>query len=332
MPIDWKPLAEIIHSHQRFVLTTHVRPDADAIGSELGMHGILTHLGKSVQIVNASATPARLKFLDPANRVQQLGVGVTEQQALDTDVHMVLDTSAWGQLAEVGNLFRKTSAVKVCIDHHASAEDIGAINFKDVQAEATGSLIVKAAEALGAPLTLEMARALYCAIATDTGWFRFPSTTADTMRIIAQLIDAGARPDLLYQELFERNTPGRIKLSARVLGRIRLECEGRLGWTYVRWDDYSETGSEPADTEELVNTCLTIAGTQAAFICIEQSNSSIKTSFRSRYPLDISQVAERFKGGGHRQAAGAVLPGPLADAESKVLAAIRTVLFGESPA
>lgn len=331
MPIDWAPLREIIHHNQRFVLTSHVRPDADALGSELAMAGLLEQLGKEVRIINASPVPPRLAFLDPTKRVLQLGVNVTEEQALQTDVHMVLDTSAWGQLAEMGRVFRKTTATKVCIDHHASAEDIGAINFKDINSEATGALVFDFAQAFEIPITPAIASAMYSAIATDTGWFRFPSTTSRTMEVIARLIDLGAQPSVLYQQLYERFTISRVKLVGRVLSRIRLDCQGRLASTYVRLDDYTETGSEASDTEDLVNECLKIAGTEAAYILIEQTNSQIKCSFRSRVPVDVSRVAEQFNGGGHKQAAGAILPGPLGEAQSRILAAMTTALNGGKP-
>ena len=326
MAIDWEPLRKIIDGNRRFVLTSHVRPDADALGSELGMEGLLRGLGKEVRIINASTVPARLQFLDPEKRCLQLGTDVTDEEALDTDVHMILDTSAWGQLAEVGRVFRKTNAIKVVVDHHASSENLGAIDFKDITAEATGALVFQLAEACGWTITPEIAMPLFCALATDTGWFRFPSVTANTLRICSRMIDAGAQPTLLYQQLYERFTLGRVRLSGRVLSRVRMDCGGKLGSTYVRLDDYRETGSEPADTEDLVNECLTIEGTQAACIFIEQTNTQIKVSFRSRVPLDVSRVAEQFQGGGHKQAAGAILPGPLQDAQAKVLAAMCAML------
>ncbi len=324
MAIDWEPLRAIINDNQRFVLTTHVRPDADALGSELGMAGILEHLGKTVRIVNSSAVPPRLAFLDPGKRCLQLGNGITEEQALDTDVHIVLDCSSWGQLAEMGRVFRRTKATKLVIDHHASSEDIGGKEFKDVTSEATGALVFQVATALKVPVSQAMANAMYCAIATDTGWFRFPSTTSSTMRTIASLIDFGAQPALLYRQLYEQCTPGRIKLAGRVMSRVTLECGGKLAHTYVEYKDYQETGADPSDTEDMVNYCLTIAGVDAAFIQIEQSNTQIKTSFRSRSHLDVNQVAEQFQGGGHKQAAGAILPGPLVEARARVLNAMKT--------
>lgn len=326
MPIQWEPLKELVHAKQRFVLTTHVRPDADALGSELAMAGLLECLGKSVRIINADAVPNRLQFLDPQKRCLTLGTNVTEEEALDTDVHMILDTSAWNQLSKMGNVFRKTKATKVVVDHHASAENIGGIEFKDVEAEATGALVFQFAHALGVTPSKLIADAMFCAIATDTGWFRFPSTSSQTMRTIAALVDLGSSPSQLYQQLYEQASAARVRLLSRVLGRITQECGGRLAHTYVKWEDYAETGAEPSETEDMVNYCLTIAGVEAAFIQIEQSNGMIKTSFRSRVHLNVSSVAEQFGGGGHKQAAGAILPGPMTDARQKVLTAMR-VLF-----
>jgi len=328
MHIDWEPFRQIIATNQRFVLTSHVRPDADALGSELGLAGLLRHLGKDVRIVNVSPTPRRLQFLDPESTILQLGVTITDEQVLDTDVHVIVDTSAWVQLSDLGRVWRQSQATKVVIDHHVSSDDLGAIEFKDTQAEATGALIFRMARALDLPVDEQIASPLYCAIATDTGWFRFSSTTSETMRIIADLIDAGAKPHWLYEQLYEQYTLARVKLMGRVLSRVKLDCDGKLAYTHVRWDDYAETQSDPSDTEDLVNECLGIGGTQCAFILIEQSNRMIKVSFRSRTDLDVAKVAEQFRGGGHKQAAGAILPGPLADAQAKVLTALRTALNG----
>lgn len=325
MKIDWTPLREIIASKKRFVLTTHVRPDADAIGSEIAMAGLLEQLGKEVRIVNASPVPPRLEFIDPDKKCLQLGEQVNEVETLDTDVHMILDTSAWGQLAEVGRVFKKTSAVKVVIDHHIFAEDLGALNLKDTDAEATGALVFQFAQEMQLTITPTIGTAIFAAIATDTGWFRFPSTTSETMRTIASLIDFGILPAVLYRQLFEHCTLSRIKLAGRVLTRMMLDCGGKLGWTYVTLVDYRETGALPADTEDLVNECLTVDGVEAAFILIEQTNGNIKASLRSRSHLDVSQIAGAFGGGGHKQAAGAILPGPLADAQAKILTAMKSL-------
>src|SRR6185295_8611155 len=159
MKIDWTPLREILQTRQRFVLTTHVRPDADAIGSEMAMAGLLDQLGMQVRIINASPVPTRLKFLDPEGRCLQVGAQISEDHAREADVHLILDTSAWGQLAEMGRVVRNTPAVKVVVDHHVSSEDLGAIDLKDTDAEATGALVFQFAQAMGIRITPPIAAA-----------------------------------------------------------------------------------------------------------------------------------------------------------------------------
>lgn len=319
MSIDWQPLQDIIAQHQRFVITSHVRPDADAIGSEIGLAILLQRLGKDVRIINPSATPDHLLFLDPDRITKKFGPAVSLDEACDTDVHFIVDTSAWVQIGDVKQVLEKSSATKVVIDHHLSSDDLGAIEFKDTTAAATGILITEFAEFLGEPPRGHQADALFAAIATDTGWFRFPNSTARTYATAARLIDDGVQPSLLYRELYERSSLARLKLHSRLLDRVTLEFDGRLAHTYAERRDFSETGSQPADTEDLVNTCLTIEGVEAAFILVQQQDGRIKSSLRSRSELSVASIAEQFGGGGHRQAAGAMLPGPIDDARTTLI-------------
>src|SRR5206468_1488171 len=151
------------------------------------------------------------------------------------------------------------------------------------------------------------------AVATDTGWFRFAAVSSATMRVAAKLIECGASPPAIYRELYEQGTLAKMHLVGRALERMKLDCDGELAYTTVEWNDFAELGSVPADTEDLVNECLKVAGTRGAFIAIEQQNRQVKISFRSRMEnLNVAAVAEKFSGGGHRMAAGATLPGPFA--------------------
>lgn len=328
MEINWEPLRAIIDANERFVLTSHVRPDADAIGSELGLAGLLEARGKSVVIINPSEIPPNLAFLNPDGRIRKFDSRTNVAELLEADVHVILDTSAWGQLQELGEIFRRTQAVKIVIDHHVSADDLGAIEFKDPQAEATAALVIRMADALGCRITAEIAMPLFCALATDTGWFRYSSTTGETMRMAGRLIDLGVQPHLLYEWLYEQYSLARVKLAGRVLSRVTLDCAGRLAYTWVQHEDFDESGARPVDTEDLVNECLKIAGADVAFIAIEQQNRNVKVSFRSRSDVNVAAIAEQFGGGGHKQAAGAMLPGPLPAARQRVLAAVAAALGG----
>ncbi len=326
MTLNWHPLCELIRSADRFVLTSHVRPDGDALGSELGLARILDALGKQVKIVNPSATPNHLAFLDPEKRVQKIGEHITKPEVLECDVHLVVDTSSWQQLDGLRSVLEATKARKVVIDHHVSSDDLGALEFKDTSASATGVLIAELADALGVVPSPSAATALFCAIATDTGWFRFPNADRRTYQRAAALIDQGVQPAVLYRELYERSSLARIKLHSRVLGRVEAEAGGRIAHTYVLRKDFEETGTHPSDTEDLVNVSLTIEGVECAFTLVEQLSGMMKVSLRSRSDVDVAKIAESFGGGGHRQASGAMVPGPLANAQQKVIEALTLAL------
>lgn len=331
MSVDWPKFTEIVRRHQRFLLTSHIRPDADALGSELGMARLLRALGKEVVIVNGHATPPNLKFLDPAGEIRALGVDCTAETIPAYEVLIVLDTSAWAQLGPMADVVRTTRALKLVVDHHVSQDDLGAELFKDTTAEATGRLVTDAAQHLGVALTAEIAEPLFAAVATDTGWFRFSSTRGTTYRCAAQLAEAGARPDAIYKNLYEQDTLARLHLIGRVLAHAVPELGGRLVYSRVLREDFSATSALPTDTEDIINMMLSVSGTEVAVIGVEQASGATKFSFRSRAPstgaqVDCSRVAETFGGGGHRAAAGATIAELWSSASLKVLDAVRKAM------
>jgi bifunctional oligoribonuclease and PAP phosphatase NrnA len=331
MSINWPRFKEIVTGAARFVLTSHVRPDCDALGSELAMAGVLEGLGKQVRIVNGQATPPNLAFIDPGKKIEAIGEGVTAADLADTDVLIVLDTSAWQQLGPMAEVVRAMKAKKLVVDHHVSGDDMGAEQFKDTTAEATGHLVVQAAEALGVPLTAEIAKAAFAAIATDTGWFRFNSTTAQTLRVTGRLIEAGAHPQAIYTELYEQDTLARLQLRGRILARTKTELGGRLAYTSALAEDFAATGALATDTEDVINLTLGIKGVEVAviFVAVEAGTAGdkYKLSFRSRTEnVDCSNLAEKFGGGGHKAAAGASFDGPIEAAQRAVLEAVRATM------
>jgi phosphoesterase RecJ-like protein len=325
MPIDWRPFVKLVNDSSSFVLTSHMRPDCDAIGSELALAQALRSLGKQVRIVNGDPVPPHIAFVDPDRHVEVLDRDVPVD-ALLPDVLIVLDTSAWGQLGPMAEVVRGVVAQKVVIDHHVSEDDLGAIVFKDTSAEATGRLVLEACDALGVMPTASMATALFTAIATDTGWFRFSSVTASTFAVIARLVASGAQPAAIFSSLYEKNSLARLKLQGRILTNARLELGGRLIWSTVSLADLEETGAETTDTEDIINRLLGVTGVEAALLFVEMGPQETKVSLRSRSALDVRAVAETFGGGGHRSAAGVRFPGPLADAKTAVLAAVRAAM------
>jgi phosphoesterase RecJ-like protein len=327
MSINWPRFAEVVRTHDRFLLTSHIRPDCDALGSELGMAGILEALGKQVLIVNAQKTPPNLRFIDPDSRLRTLGVDVQLRDLESFQVLMVLDTSAWAQLGAMSDVVRATKARKLIMDHHPGEDDMGAELFKNTQAEATGRLVLEAAHELDVPITPAIARPLFAAIATDTGWFRFGSTTSATLRYAGELVDAGAVPSDIFAHLYEQDTLARLQLRGRILARTKTTLDGRLAYTAALKEDFDATGALASDTEDVINSTLAVAGTEVAVIFVEQAGGGFKLSFRSRTPrVDCSELAKIFGGGGHKAAAGASINLPWPAAETAVLDVVRKTM------
>lgn len=289
------------------------------------MAGILKQLGKEVRIVNGHPTPPTLSFLDPSQCIEVLGE-TTSRDEVSGECMIVLDTSAWAQLGPMGDVLRAFPGAKLCIDHHVGEDDLGTEFFKDTSAEATGHLVTVLSEKLNVQITKPMATALYAAIATDTGWFRFGSTTSQTYRVAAKLLDNGAVPAEVYSDLYERDTLGRIRLRGRILARTESELDGRLVHTFVQKEDFVETGAIPSDTEDAINLTLAVAGTKFAVIFVEQLKGGFKISFRSRCAVDCNQIAREFGGGGHKAAAGAFQEGSLKEVQQRVLGIVRAAL------
>jgi phosphoesterase RecJ-like protein len=329
MTLDWAPLANLIATCRRFIVTTHVRPDGDALGSEIGMAGLLEAAGNDVCIVNSSPTPPRYDFLDPSGtRFRRFGdPGATTAELSQRDALIILDLSSRAQLGDMAEFVERFQGRKLIVDHHVSEDELGATFIKDPRAEATGMLVLEAAHALSIAVTPEMARGLLTAIAMDTGWFRHPTMRPRTFRAAAELLEAGADVHEIYRSLFERNTLGRLRMFGRALSSLRTDLDGRVAYAAVTRADFQATGALPPDTEDLVDFTVSLEGVEVGMLFIEQFKGGSKLSLRSRAGFDCAALASRFGGGGHRAAAGANLPEPLSDMISQVLAAVRQELL-----
>ena len=195
MSIDWTELSRFLDRHDRFLVTTHVRPDGDALGSALGVAELIRGRGKDVRIVNSSQTPPRYDFLDPDGTLfEHFGTQVQPADLADRQALVIVDLSSWGQLGDMAEFVRSFPGERLVIDHHVSQDDLGATYLKDTTAEAAGTLPGPAGRPGSAPgptITGPMATGLLTAIAMDTGWFRHPSTKPQTLRDAAELLEAG---------------------------------------------------------------------------------------------------------------------------------------------
>src|SRR5579859_5166875 len=304
--LDWTPFVDLVKRHQRFLVTTHIRPDPDGLGSQLGLAEALRKLGKEVRLVIASTWPPRYNFLDPEpKRIKRFAA----DDLRDVEVAIVVDTGTMNQLGDFGPFLKSFTGKKVVIDHHPTQDELGAVRFVDTSAEASGRLVYEAIGALGVTVTSAMANVLFAAVATDTGWFRHANTSAKTFALAGNLQQAGANPTELYNLIYEKSTLPRKKLMGLVLERLQVIAAGRgVVHSEIRRTDYAATGAIPQDTEDLVNLLRGIGELEVLFM--EQPEGGIKASFRSDR-ADVGKVAESFGGGGHRLASGAILQGTL---------------------
>ena len=243
MPLDWTPFVELVRSHQRFLLMTHRNPDGDALGSELALAAAIRKQGKTARAVIVSDLPPRYRFLDPdGTRIERFANPVDRFR--DIDAVIVVDTGTWNQLGDFGPFLKSLPVPRLVIDHHRTQDDLGGPHLVDITAEAAGRLIYEACMALGATIDGEIADALFLALATDTGWFRHSNTTARTFALAEELTAAGANPNVLYDQLYERNPLSRLKLTGRVLDRIETVADGKISYSEIYLSDYVETGCQ----------------------------------------------------------------------------------------
>jgi phosphoesterase RecJ-like protein len=323
MPLDWKPFVDFVHRHQHFLVTTHVRPDGDALGSQLALSEALTSLGKRVSRVVPGRMPPVYEFLDPQKQIEAFTP--PGDHLKQCDAILIVDTGTWTQLPGLADVIKASPAEKFVIDHHQTQDTIGE-RIVDTTSESCGRLVHEAIKALGVPISESLAQFLFIAVATDAGLRWHANTSPATLNLAVELWNRGARPTDAYERIYQTNSVARLHLRARVLARLTTTAGGRIGYSEVHADDYTATGAIPPDTEDLINYPRTVAGVDLAMMFMEQPDGAIKVSFRSRDPIDVAALAEQFGGGGHKRAAGATLTTPLAQARDKVLAAAVKVL------
>jgi phosphoesterase RecJ-like protein len=296
---------------------THIRPDADGLGAQLALHDALTAISKHPRVAIASKLLPRYEFLDPKRTTIE---DFKPAAFTDRDCVVVLDTGTWNQLGDFGKWLQASPLPRAVVDHHRTQDDLGGLRFVDITAEATGRLAYEIVRALGAPLSATAAHHLFMAVATDTGWFRHPNTTPATFALCSELVTLGARPTELYEQLYEAAPLARLKLTAVALQRLEVRAGGKIAYTEIALADYGATGAVPGDTEDLINYPRGVEGVEIALVFIEQQDGGTKVSFRSR-SADVSKLAEKFGGGGHKLASGARVMRPLAEVRNEVLAA-----------
>ncbi len=332
---DWK----------RTLILTHDRPDGDAIGAIGAMKRIIEAQGAQAEAYLYAEPPPRYQFLADACALSRWPMpgGRVPAPASMADLEgrfdgvVILDTCTWNQLEPAAEFLRSTHLPKIVIDHHPTREDLTAqspelIELIDEQAASASGLLYEWAGRMGWQMDGPAREAIFSGIATDTGWFRFPSVDGQTLRAAAELIDAGVRPDIMYARLYEGHRPARLRLLREALETLRMIDGGVFALMWLTKAMFLMSDAQPSDSEDIVNEPLAIGSVVVSVLLSDMGDGVIRVNFRSRSPeiagrdVDVSAIAAQFGGGGHRRAAGARVKGSLDDVREQVIAAVRAAL------
>jgi bifunctional oligoribonuclease and PAP phosphatase NrnA len=308
LPAQFETFRKVIESNTRFVLTTHVNPDGDGLGTEIALAVYLQKLGKQATILNYSATPDNYLFLAQFHPILQFDPIQHAQIIENAEVILVLDTNHLDRLVTLKPAILSSQAFKICIDHHLEPGEFADLYILDESSTATGEIIYRLLSYLtGRSIDRETAIALYTAIMTDTGSFRYPKTDPETHKIIAHLIQMGADPVAIYGYVYERSSINRVLLLGSALANMQTAHNGKLAYIVLTHEMFHKTNTTEVDAEAFVPYTLTIAGVQIGLMFSEM-DGIVKVSFRSKGDIRINELAKEFGGNGHKNAAGARIP------------------------
>jgi phosphoesterase RecJ-like protein len=286
---------ELIEKHDRFAITSHIRPDGDSLGSSLALCWILRGLGKDAEVIMCDTVPHAYSKLPGSEAVR-----VVKDIDRDYDAVFVIECS---DVSRPGLPSLKNQFV-VNIDHHSTTVLFGSLNWIDSTAAAVGEMIYNLAKAIGSKITPEIASCVYAALLTDTGSFHFSNTTERTFKIASELVRHGAQPAKLSQAIFYNYPYAKLQLTGAVLSTLQRDESGRIAWITMNKDALEQTGATEDDSDGIITYPLTIGEVEAVAFFRELSNSTYRISLRSKNRVNVARVAEGFGGGGHANAAG----------------------------
>ena len=322
----WQEIVDIINEGKKFIITTHLFSEGDAIGSELALKRFLCGINKDAVIVNNEALPAVYRCFDADRDVKFLRNKDVNINLNDFDAIFIVDVADWSQLGDFADMIKASSIKKVCIDHHASNPGYADINFIDQHASSAGELIFDLINFMNGEITLEIATPLYLSIATDTGWFKFSNTSAKALKACSDLIEIGVKSEIIYEQLFQNKHMSYLKLLTLALGILRPECDGKVVWTKITKEMIKSSGVPFVDTDVIIDLIRAVQEVEVVIIFREIGHRKTKLSFRSKHTVDVAKLASDFGGGGHVRAAGASMNEPIDTAIGNVISGVREYL------
>ncbi len=311
---------------KKVLVTTHVRPDGDALGTSATMVLGLRQRGIAAEVLLLSHLPSKYAFIFTDSGIVHHDAETGWPSTLtlaDFDMLLVVDTGTWNQLPGLKERVADWPAPKLVVDHHLTQEDWADAKLVVTEAAAAGEIAAALLDRWNVTFDAPIAAALFLAIVSDTGWFQYSNTRPYTLRLAARLIEAGVNTDRMYQLLYQNERAERIALQSRVQQSLELLVDNRLAVMRVRKRDFEETAANVPDTENLINIPLQIRTVEVSILLSEPKDSGpIRVSLRSKGQVDVARFAEQFGGGGHARASGLKVEGTLEEAHARVVAAM----------
>lgn len=290
--------------YNSFIITSHVNPDPDAIGSEIAMYYALKRNHKNVRIINHNETPYNMVFLDKENIIEKYDSQLHDKLIESTEAIILLDLNQLSRVVSMVEIISKSNATKFVIDHHQNPGDFPNFLYIDENSSATGEILFDFFDTTNfVNIDIDIAIPLYAAIMTDTGSFRYERTTPKTHIIAARLLETGLDPKMTFELLYEQNNFERFKLLGKAFDSISLTPNKKVSYIIITQKDLTDTKATETDVDGFVNYCLSIKGVLIGLL-FYQLQDGFKVSFRSRGNIPINELAKEFNGGGHFYAAG----------------------------
>ncbi len=313
-------IKDCVDRHTRFLVTSHINPDGDAVASTLIVGELLNTLDKEYRIVIADDVPRKFDFLPGIDSIQNTDSIDTE---FSPEVVFVVDASTLGRLGQTITLIPSDAKI-INIDHHTSNEDFGIFNVIDSRRSSTAELVYEVFSWWHLEISPRLAMQVYTGIICDTGRFLFPNTNRESLALSAEMVEKGASPSLVAQKLYQRNSQETVQALGAALSTLEFYYDGAVACIHL--ENGSADSAGEVDTEGFVDFLLSIDMTEVQFFLIEKKPSMYRISFRSKQYVDVNKIAQRFGGGGHVRAAGCYISGELRDIKKQILDAIGEVV------
>lgn len=315
--ISFETALELFKKHDKFFVATHIMPDGDCIGSALGLTWVLRKIGKTVAVALHDHVPSTFDFLPGFSEL-------TPKLPSDEQCLVFLDGSSADRFGPAFDPARFNGRTVLEIDHHTTNENFAPLNFVDPNAAAAAEIIYRFARALDVPLDADIAQCLLTGIVTDTLGFRTVNTTAETLKTATALMEAGASIPKIIERVFNQVPLPNLRLRGKIFNDAQLD--GIILWAEIPQSLMRELGINSNGTGGIINQLLSVDVAKIAAVFTEKENGQVDVGLRSRPGFDVSRIAQRLGGGGHKQAAGALIDGPLSAARERVLAEIKKSL------